>query len=67
MSVGVDRTVSKEFEYVERMSREMLRKRINKSEVEGIRNRGRPCTRWLDEITKTCVTRHSESTDVKVM
>ena len=47
MSFRVDRKVSKWFGHAERMSGERLTIRVYEPEVEGRRDRGRPCTRWL--------------------
>jgi len=48
----VDRKVSKWFGLMERVSVERFTKGVYESEVEGRRDRGRPCSRWLGGIEK---------------
>ena len=67
MSHTVDRRVLKRFRQVKRMSGEYLAKRVYKSDVEGRRDKCRPCTRWLDGVEKARSVSSLELSDAKVM
>ena len=54
MSKRVDRKVLKWFGHVERMGDERLTKKVYKSEVGGVRGRGRPHFRWIDGVKDAC-------------
>ena len=49
--------VFKWFKHVVRMSEECSSKRKYGFEMEGKRDRGRPCTRWLHGVKKACKAR----------
>ena len=54
LSKRVDRKVLKWFGHVERMGNERLTKRVYRSEVGGVRGRGRPPFRWIDGVRRAC-------------
>ena len=65
-----DKVVGKVFMslgHVERMNRERFNKRVSESEVEGRRDRGRPCTMSLHRFKKACDARPLDLRDAKVM
>ena len=49
------------------MSVERLKKIVDDSDLEGRRDRGRPCLRWLGGVMKTCNARSLELINTKVM
>ena len=57
MSTRVDCKVLKWSRHVELMNGERLTKRVDESELEGRRNRARPCTWWRDRVLKNKVHR----------
>ena len=54
LSERVDSKILKWFGHMERMNAERLTKRVHDSELEGRRERGRPCTMWLDGVKNAC-------------
>ena len=54
LSDEVELKIFKCSEHVESMSGERLNRRVLESEVEGRRDKGRPCTRSLDRVEKAC-------------
>ena len=54
----VDRKAFKWFGHVKKMGDEQLTKQMYKSEVGGVRGRGRPHSRWINGLEDTCKTRN---------
>ena len=67
MSEIIDHMALKRFGHVKRLSGEWLSKRAYESMVEGRRDGGRPCARWLDGVRTACNERSLELRDAKVM
>ena len=67
MNDWVKRKLLKWFSRVERMSEERLTESAYDSEVEGRRDRGRPCTSLLDAVEKAYHTRLLELSDANAM
>ena len=53
--------------HVKRMSGELFSEKFYKSEVDGKKDSGRLCKRWLDRVKKECNARSLELRYAKVM
>ena len=67
VSDRIGRKVLRWFRIMERMSGELLTRRVYESEVVGVRNRGKPCPRWLDGDQRSYNAETLELSDVKML